>query len=178
VRIASRDKVDEMQEENDVVSLCSLYAGEETFGIDTRKIREVLGERTLQSVPMSPVFIAGVVPYRGEVLTAVNLRALLGMEAHSGDCCVLVMEDDEGAERFGLVVDAVGGVVTVSRRALESNPCTLEARAKWLFDGAYKMETGLMVRLDPQRLCPSRLSETGLFRKSTNGGTDAGPDRR
>jgi len=101
VRIASRDKVDEMQEENDVVSLCSLYAGEETFGIDTRKIREVLGERTLQSVPMSPVFIAGVVPYRGEVLTAVNLRALLGMEAHSGDCCVLVMEDDEGAERFG-----------------------------------------------------------------------------
>jgi purine-binding chemotaxis protein CheW len=127
---------------------------------------------------MSPLFIAGVVPYRGEVLTTVNLRALLGMETRSGDCCVLVMEDDEGAERFGLVVDAVGGVVTVSRRTLEANPCTLEARAKWLFDGAYKMESGLMVRLDPQRLCPSRLSETGLFRTSTNGGTDAGPDRR
>jgi purine-binding chemotaxis protein CheW len=178
VRTTGRDKGDEMQEENDAVSLCSLYAGEETFGIDTKKIREVLGERTLQSVPMSPVFIAGVVPYRGEVLTTVNLRALLGMEARSGNCCVLVMEDDEGAERFGLVVDAVGGVVTVSRRALEANPCTLEARAKWLFDGAYKMESVLMVRLDPQRLCPSRLSETGLFRKSTNGGIDAGPDRR
>lgn len=178
MKIAGRDKADEMQEENDVESLCSLYAGEETFGIDTRKIREVLGERVLQSVPMSPVFIAGVVPYRGEVLTTVNLRALLGMETRTGDCCVLVMEDDEGAERFGLVVDAVGGVVTVSRCALESNPCTLEARAKWLFDGAYKMESGLMVRLDPQRLCPSRLSETGLFRKSTNGGTDAGSDRR
>jgi purine-binding chemotaxis protein CheW len=126
---------------------------------------------------MSPPFIAGVVPYRGEVLTTVNLRALLGMEAHSGRCCVLVMEDDEVAERFGLVVDAVGGVVTVSGRMLEANPCTLEARGKWLFDGAYKMESGLMVRLDPQKLCPSRLSETGLFRKSTNGGMDASPDR-
>jgi purine-binding chemotaxis protein CheW len=118
------------------------------------------------------------VPYRGEVLTTVNLRALLGMELQLGKCCVLVMEDDDAAERFGLVVDAVGGVVTVSARTLEANPCTLEARGKWLFDGAYKMEAGLMVRLDPRRLCPSRLSETGLFRTTKNGGTDAGADRR
>jgi purine-binding chemotaxis protein CheW len=174
VRIAERDKVDAIEEESDVVSLCSLYAGSETFGIDTRKIREVLGERDLQSVPMSPAFIS----YRGEVLTTVNLRALLGMEAHSGRCCVLVMEDDEVEERFGLVVDAVGGVVTVNRRMLEANPCTLEARGKKLFDGAYKMETGLMVQLDPQKLCPSRLSEVGLFKKGTNGGVDASTDRR
>jgi purine-binding chemotaxis protein CheW len=178
VKFAGWGNGDEIQEENDAVSLCLLYAGSETFGIDTRKVREVLGERDLQQVPMSPTFIAGVVPYRGEVLTTVNLRALLGMESHAGRCCVLVMEDDEVAERFGLVVDAVGGVVTVSRRMLERNPCTLEAQGKWLFDGAYKMDSGLMVRLDPQKLCPSRLSETGLFRKSANGGTDASPDRR
>jgi len=176
--ITAWDKADEIEEENDAVSLCSLYARGETFGIDTRKIREVLGERELQRVPMSPAFIAGIVPYRGEVLTTVNLRVLLGMEPHSGPSCLLVMDDDEVAERFGLVVDAVGGVVTVSRRALEANPCTLEARGRWLFDGAYKMEPGLMVRLDPQKLCPTRLSETGLFRTSTNGGIDASPDRR
>ena len=177
MRIAGKAKVDEIQDESDAVSLCSLYAGSEMFGIDTSKIREVLGERDLQQVPMSPTFIAGVVPYRGEVLTTVNLRALLGVEAHSGRSCVLVMEDDKAAERFGLVVDAVGGVVVVSQSALEDNPCTLEARGKWLFDGAYKMESGLMIRLDPQKLSPSRLSETGLFRKNSNGGADASIDR-
>jgi purine-binding chemotaxis protein CheW len=177
MKIAGREKTDEVLDENDAISLCSMFAGEESFGIDTRKIREVLGERELQPVPMSPSFIAGVVPYRGEVLTTVNLRALLGMEKGGGNC-VLVMEDDEGAERFGLVVDAVGGVVTVSRRTLEANPCTLEARGKWLFDGAYKMETGLMVQLDPQKLRPTRLSETGLFRNGMNGGLDASSDRR
>ncbi len=178
MRIIGQDKTDELQDENDAVSLCSLFAGDETFGIDTSKIREVLGERELQRVPMSPDFIAGVVPYRGEVLTTVNLRALLGMETQAGRCCVLVMEDDEAAERFGLVVDAVGGVVTMSRRMLEANPCTLEARGKWLFDGAYKMDGELMVRLDPRKLCPSRLSETGLFITSTNGDANASPDRR
>ena len=176
MRIAGREKNDELIEEDDAVSLCSLYAGSESFGIDTRKIREVLGERELQRVPLSPPFIAGVVPYRGEVLTTVNLRALLGMEEQGGGCCVLVMEDEGGAERFGLVVDAVGGVVTVSRRTLEPNPCTLEARGKWLFDGAYKMDTGLMVQLDPQRLRPTRLAETGLFRAGVVGGRNGGPD--
>lgn len=178
MRIATREGLQELLEEDDAISLCSLIVGSDTFGIDTGKIREVLGERELQRVPMSPPFIAGVVPYRGEVLTTVNLRALLGMTEHNGRCCVLVMEDNEGAERFGLVVDAVKGVVTVSRKTLEPNPCTLSARAKWLFDGAYKMQAGLMVQLDPQRLCPTRLSETGLFQQDANGGADASADRR
>ena len=108
-------------------------------------------------------------PYRGEVLTTVDFRALLGMGEHAEASCVLVLEDEDGEERFGLVVDAVGGVVTVNRNMLEANPCTLESRGKWLFDGAYKMQTGLMVQLDPQKLRPSRLAEAGLFKDRVNG---------
>jgi purine-binding chemotaxis protein CheW len=178
VKIAGRDAIDEMQDESDVVSLCSLFAGSESFGIDTRKIREVLGKRDLQRVPMAPVYIAGVVPYRGEVLTTVNFRALLGMGDNGASSCVLVLEDEAG-ESFGLMVDEVGGVVMVNKKMLEENPCTLEARGKWLFDGAYKMQTGLMVQLDPQKLRPSRLAEAGLFKHSTHGGTtDASTDCR
>jgi len=169
VRIVGQDEVDEIQDENDAVSLCSMFAGNESFGIDTAKIREVLGNRDLQRVPMAPAYIGGVVPYRGEVLTTVNFRALLGKGEHTEASCVLVLDDDEAGERFGLVVDAVGGVVTVNRKMLEANPCTLEARAKWLFDGAYKMQTGLLVQLDPQRLRPSRLAETGLFQQIVTG---------
>jgi purine-binding chemotaxis protein CheW len=168
--MAAMIAVHEMQDESDAISLCSLFAGNESFGIDTRKIREVLGKRDLQRVPMAPAFIGGVVPYRGEVLTTVNFRALLGMGEHSAVSCVLVLEDDETSERFGLMVDEVGGVVTVNRRMLEANPSTLDDRGKWLFDGAYKMQTGLMVQLDPLKLRPSRLTETGLFKTTRDGG--------
>jgi purine-binding chemotaxis protein CheW len=169
VKILERDAVSEILNEDDAVSLCSMFAGSESYGIDTRKIREVLGYRDLQRVPMAPAFIGGVVPYRGEVLTTVDFRALLGMGEYTGVNCVLVLEDEVGEERVGLVVDAVGGVVMVNRNMLEANPCTLEPRAKWLFDGAYKMPTGLMVQLDPQRLRPSRLAEAGLFKCRSNG---------
>ena len=118
---------------------------------------------------MAPAFVAGVVPYRGDVLTTVSFRALLGLPENTEAGCVLVLDDDGGHERFGLVVDAVGGVVTVQRKMLEANPCTLDAKCKWLFDGAYKMESGLMVQLDPQKLRPSRLAETGMFRQGGMG---------
>ena len=150
-----------------LVSLCSLRAGAGLFGIDTRQIREVIGKTTPQRVPLAPDFIAGVVPYRGEVLTTVSLRALLGLERWTGANCVLVLDDDEYEERFGLMVDGVGGVVTVACDALEANPSALDVRSMALFDGAYRMEAGLMVRLEPRQLRPARLVETGLFGTST-----------
>lgn len=168
MKIVGQD-AEQMQEEAESASLCSMFAGDESFGIDTAKIREVLGRRELERVPMAPAFVAGVVPYRGDVLTAVSFRALLGLPENTEAGCVLVLDDDGGHERFGLVVDAVGGVVTVQRKMLEANPCTLDAKCKWLFDGAYKMESGLMVQLDPQKLRPSRLAETGMFRQGGMG---------
>ena len=149
-----------------VVSLCSLRAGNGLFGIDTRQIREVMGKTTPQRVPLAPAFIAGVVPYRGEALTTVSLRALLGLERWAGANCVLVLDghdEEEKAERFGLMVDGVGGVVTIGQDAFEANPSVLDARSAVLFDGAYRMELGLMVRLQSRQLQPARLAESGLF---------------
>ena len=150
------------------VSLCSLRAGPQWFGIDTRQVREVLRAAAAQPVPLAPDYFAGVVPYRGEVLTTVSLRALLGLERSDKAGCVLVLDDEDNHEQFGLLVDGVGGVATIPGDSLESNPPTLDVRNAALFDGAYRMQSGLMVRLNPQRLRPSRLAESGLF----------GPDSR
>ena len=67
------------------VSICSLRVGTGLFGIDTRQIREVLGTTAPQRVPLAPEYIAGVVPYRGDVLTTVSFRALLGLERMGRD---------------------------------------------------------------------------------------------
>jgi purine-binding chemotaxis protein CheW len=152
-----------MADAGNTVSICSLRVGTGMFGIDTRQIREVLGTTAPQRVPLAPEYIAGVVPYRGDVLTTVSFRALLGLERRAGANCVLVFADEENEERFGLMVDGVGGVIAVGRSLLEANPSGLDARSQELFDGAYKLQSGLMVRLDPQRLRPSRLAESGLF---------------
>jgi purine-binding chemotaxis protein CheW len=143
--------------------MCSIRTGPGLFGIATSQIREVLGAAVPQPVPLAPEFIAGVVPYRGEVLTTISFRVLLGLEKNAGKNCVLVL-DDENGERFGLMVDSVGGVLTMAQESLEANPSQLDPRSMALFDGVYRMESGLMVRLDPERLRPSRLAQSGVLK--------------
>jgi purine-binding chemotaxis protein CheW len=147
----------------DTVSICSLRVGAGLFGIDTRQILEVLRTTTPQRVPLAPEYIAGVVPYRGEVLTAVSLRALLGLEQWTGANCILVFDGEQNEERFGLIADGISGMIALPRDALEANPSGLDAGSMELFDGAYKLPSGLLVHLDPRKLRPSRLAESGLF---------------
>ena len=133
----------------------------------------MLGKCRIQKIPLAPAYVGGVIPNRGEVVTTVNLRALLGLEARGGARTVLVLEDEVEGEWFGLMVDTVGGVVMVRTKTMESNPSDAgRARAGSLFEGAYKLPTGLLVQLDPERLRPSRIAETGLFGHDGKRATD------
>lgn len=146
----------------ETVALCSILTAGQMFGIDTTRVREVLDRRRIHRVPLAPAYIGGLVAYRGEVLAAVSLRALLGQGKDSGEVSVLVLEDTERGERFGLTVDMVYGVRTVSRCMLEENPCTLDSRTDAIYAGAYKCSEGLIVHLDPRKLAPSLLARTSL----------------
>jgi purine-binding chemotaxis protein CheW len=57
-------------------------------------------------------------------------------------------------------VDSVGEVLTVSTADFEANPSILEERRRSLLAGAYKLKSGLLVMLDPDRLDPLRLGAT------------------
>lgn len=148
---------------DDLIMMCSFHAGGGLFGIDTRQIREVLGAVKSQPVPLAPAYIDGVVAYRGEMLTTLSLRVLLGLERRADAGCVLVLDDEQNEERFGLVVDDVGGVLMLSRKDFEPNPSTLDERRMDIFDGTCRSEAGLLVRLDSTRLRPARLGESGIY---------------
>lgn len=138
------------------IEMCSVRVGEILFGIPVMSILEILGAPATHPVPLAPFYIGGLVHYRGEVLTAVSMRQLLGLPPASGVQDILVFEGAGG--NFGLLVDAVSEVLTVSSADYEQNPSTLDDRKKALFAGAYKLKDGLLVMLDPDRLEPMQLS--------------------
>ncbi len=140
----------------DVIEMCSVRVGETLFGVAITRILEILGAPQTLPVPLAPVFVGGLVHYRGEVLTAVSLRRLLAMPELEASSDILVCEGPGGY--FGLLVDAVGEVITVSPKDFEPNLSTLDDHRKSLFSGAYKLKSGLMVALDPDRLDPTQLA--------------------
>jgi purine-binding chemotaxis protein CheW len=140
-----------------VVEVCSVRLAETWFGIPITHILEILGSANPQPVPLAPAYVGGLVHYRGDVLTTVSLRQLLALPAKEGAQAILVLESTGGC--FGLLVDAVGEVLTVSSADHEANPSTLDKRRKALFAGAYKLNDKLLVMLDPERLDPLCLSQ-------------------
>lgn len=144
----------------DALEMCSVRVGQTLYGVPIMRILEILGKPVTQHVPLAPGYIGGLAHYRGEVLTAVSLRRLLDMPAIDGPEDILVFEGADGY--FGLLVDEVCEVMTVSPTEYESNPSTLDDRRKALFAGTYKLKDALLVMLDPERLDPVRLSENAI----------------
>jgi len=138
--------------------LCSLSSGREVFGIDSAEVCEVLGNTRVHAVPRAPDFVAGVIPYRGEVLLALSLPVLLGQRECTATPRALVMKDTETGETFALLVGMVADVIEVNEEMWEPNPATLDERRKALFSGMYRVEDTTIVWLEPKRLQPSQLA--------------------
>ncbi|RXH54993.1 chemotaxis protein CheW [Granulicella sibirica] len=133
------------------VSLFSISIGEDLFAIETAKVREVVEHPQMRRVPLAPSHIVGVMPYRGEILSAVSFRALLGYSETRPTGCIIVLEDEQTCELWGLSVDAARGVLTAQTSTLQPNR---DAR-NGLFDGTYETSSGPIIRLDPNRLKPA-----------------------
>ena len=139
-----------------LVEMCSVRLGQSLFGVPITHILEIVGSARPQPVPLAPMFVGGLFHYRGDVLTTVSLLQLLGMPPKDGSQDILVLESSGGC--FGLLVDSVGEVLTVSSADHEPNPSILDERRRSLFAGAYKLKDSLLVMLDPEQLDPMRLS--------------------
>ncbi len=138
-----------------MAEVCSVHAGAILFGVPIAHILEIVGSARPQPVPLAPGFIGGLVHYRGDVLTTVSLRHLLGLPPREGPQDILVLESAGGC--FGLLVDSVSEVLTVSTADYEPNPSILDERRGALFAGSYKLKNQLLVMLEPERLDPVRL---------------------
>lgn len=134
------------------IEICSVRVGDTLFGVPISCILEIVGSAMPQTVPLAPEFVGGLVHYRGDVLTTVSLRQMLGHAAKDHAQPMLVLEGLGGC--FGVLVDGVGDVLTVEPEAFEPNPSTLDEYRKKLFMGSYKLKDQLLVALDPSHLDP------------------------
>jgi len=142
------------------LEMCSVRVGDMLLGLPIRQILEIVGSAHPQPVPLAPAFVGGLIHYRGDVLTTVSLRHLLGMPSSEHSQPALVLESASGC--YGVLVDAVVEVMTVSPQTWEPNPSTLDKGRQKIFTGAYKLKNSLLIVVDPAQLDPQRLATLGL----------------
>jgi len=132
--------------------LSTFHVGRYLFGVDVALVQEIVRLQTITPVPLSPPEIAGLINLRGEVLTAIDLRARLGLprsENERDPINVVVRVDDEPVS---LLVDEIGGVQEVSQVPFEATPTTVEARVRDLLLGAYTLPDRLLLSLNARKV--------------------------
>lgn len=130
---------------------CTFYLDGLFFGVEVRKVQEVIRYQEMTRVPLAPPVIKGLINLRGQIVTALDLRRRLELSPRpDGELPMnVVVRTDEGA--VSLLVDEIGDVLEVTDDAFERPPETIDGVARELIRGVYKLRERLLLILDTEK---------------------------
>jgi purine-binding chemotaxis protein CheW len=143
--------------------LCTFVIGDYLFGVHVKNVQEVIRYQEMTAVPLASSIIRGLINLRGQIVTAIEMRARLGLPAReNAEPMNVVVCTADGV--VSLLVDEIGDVVEVDERTYERAPETMSGAFRELVPGVYKLEGRLLLLLDVERLAvmsaaPQRLKE-------------------
>ena len=115
-----------MSENNETVQYLTFKLGDELFGVDVSKAREVLDYSEVTHVPQMPGYMLGVINLRGSVVPVINLRKKFGMadSEQTIDTCIIVIEIEIDGDVIvvGTMVDSVQEVLDLTESQIEPPP--------------------------------------------------------
>lgn len=121
------------------------------FGVEVLKVQEVIRYQEMTRVPLAPTMIQGLINLRGQIVTAIDLRRRLELPTRPADQLPMnvVVRSEDGA--VSLLVDSIGDVLEIQEDSYERPPETLNAVARELIKGVYKLKERLLLILDTER---------------------------
>jgi purine-binding chemotaxis protein CheW len=127
----------------------TMRVGAQLFGIDVKHVRDVLQNQHITRIPLAPQQVAGSLNSRGRIVTVIDARRRLGMEAlePSKSANTFVVVDLKG-ELYSLLVDSVGDVMTLPNAHIEDTPANLASNWRALSSGIFKLDDELLVLID------------------------------
>ena len=138
--------------------------GDEEYGLQILKVREIIGLMEITSVPQTPVFIKGVINLRGKVIPVIDLRLKFGMEEAepTEETCIIVV--DIAGALTGMLVDTVSEVLDVTVDQIEPPPSFGSSVDNGFILGMGKIKGKVKILLDIDKvLSPEELTMSSEF---------------
>ena len=132
--------------------LCTFLVDGMLFGVDVMNVQEVIRYQEMTVVPLACSMIRGLINLRGQIVTAIEMRARLGLAARPAEALPMnvVLTMPEGV--VSLLVDEIGDVLEVEEHNFERAPETMSASFRDLVPGVFKLDGRLLLLLDAERV--------------------------
>jgi len=135
-------------DQDDLKQFVTMRIGPQSFGISVDSVVDILFPQKITPIPLTQKEIIGSLNLRGRIVTALDIRSLLGIDdvLDSKHAMCVVIEYDN--ELFSLVVDTIGDVVNLSMHELIANPDNLGEAWQEMSLGIFPLQEELLVILD------------------------------
>lgn len=128
------------------------------FGVAVSRVQDILMPNHIAPVPLALPAVRGAINLRGRIVTVIDVRTRLGLpagdDAGAGDAAKAIMgvTVEHRGEFYTLLVDRIGDIVQLPSRRWEDKPTTLDPAWREVTSGVFRLDEGLMVVLDVDRL--------------------------
>ncbi|HEX8986564.1 MAG TPA: chemotaxis protein CheW [Rhodocyclaceae bacterium] len=126
------------------------------FAVGILRIKEIIEFGELTAVPRMPRFIRGVINLRGAVVPVVDLAVRFGgtPTAVTRRTCIVIVEieDDDGQQVIGMMVDAVNEVLEIPAGEIEPAPAFGATVRTEFIQGMGKVDGRFIVLLEMNRV--------------------------
>jgi purine-binding chemotaxis protein CheW len=165
-----------------LVDYVTATVGGQLFGLPIGRVRDVFVPGRIVRVPLAPPDVAGVLNVRGRVMTMIDMRRRLAFDPAGDGGARMAIGVDCGDETYGLLIDAVGEVLSLAAGSREDNPVNLDARLAQVAAGVHRLGDQLLVILDVDGILDVG-ADAGMARVDKPGAADgywmkqSGPSR-
>ena len=146
----------------DTRQLCTFSLDNLFFGVEVVNVQEVIRYQDMTKIPLASAMIRGLINLRGQIVTAIDMRARLGLppQSESHQPMNVVLRTGDGV--VSLLVDEIGDVLELDGREFERAPETLSGVFREVVLGVYKLEGQLLLLLDVERIITLGVPGEGL----------------
>ena len=128
--------------------VCTFRLDGHLYGFDLAMVREVHPPAPWVVVPKAPPEVHGLVNLRGRIHLILDLRQMLNLKslAPSADHLFILFREVAG-ESFGVVVDAIGEILSIDGKDLEWKETERNPKSSKLIDGVLTHGEEILTRL-------------------------------
>ncbi len=137
---------------NELLQLVSFKIGNEEFGIDIFKVKEINRIMQVTKVPNSPRYVEGVVNLRGRIIPIVDLRSRLHLTRKEHDKNTRIIVVEVGASTVGFIVDEVREVLRIPVTITESPPSMAAGIDSDFIKSVGKLNDRILLLLDLEKV--------------------------
>lgn len=141
-----------LDHQHHLMEVIAFRVHDDEYCVDIMSVREIRGWTPATRLPHAPSYVMGVINLRGAVLPIIDLANRLGFEKTEPSARHVIIVAQIDGQLFGLVVDAVSDIMSITSDDLQPTPSIGSEQARTFIKNVIAREEQMIRFIDLRQI--------------------------